>query len=205
MNSLSCIKVALTAILFIFFSFVFDANAQCATCPKDTTAKYFLSMQGQILFGKKGLDKVFIEVLIDSVNSFKTFQTDEKGNCEFEMPLQHLYVIKFTKYGYVTKIITADTRIPKTSAGDYLFQFSADLFEQFPELDVSILKFPIAKIFFNTFTKKFDYDYNYTAKINKDLKNLYREYYSLKEKNNSGKANSQSKQDTGVVKTIISK
>ena len=71
--------------------------------------------------------------------------------------------------------------MPKSQEiGDYYFEFGVDIFEEVQGLDVSMLREPVAKIFFNTFTKKFDYDYNYTAKINNDVKALYKNYEALK-------------------------
>ena len=111
--------------------------------------------------------------------------------------MQHFFTIKITSPGYVTKIITTDTHVPKKEAGgEYLFQFTASLFEVIPDLDVAILKFPIAKVFFNTLTKKFDYDYNYTVMINNDVKNMYHDYYLLKRENEWRQKNQTGKKDT---------
>ena len=112
-------------------------------------------MKGQVVIGKKYLSKAFIRIYADSSST----------------PIQKLYIIKISKQGFVTKIITVDAHLPKSKeTGNYYFEFALELFENIEGLDVSMLKNPIAKVFFNTFTKKFDYDFNYTAKINNDLK-----------------------------------
>ncbi|MBI3501229.1 MAG: hypothetical protein HY063_05485 [Bacteroidetes bacterium] len=162
-------------LLFLFsFSKVFS-QAQ------DSAQKFSLDLKGQIKFGKQNLDSTTVYVYDDTTSTIVTqITSDVKGWVAFAIPLKRFFVVKFTKPGYVTKIITIDTHVPKTSKGNYFFGFSIDLFEEIPELDVSVLKHPIAKIFFNTFTKKFDYDYNYTAKINERVKEMYRKYFLLK-------------------------
>lgn len=139
-------------------------------------------MKGRIGLGKKSLSKAFIRIYTDSsVTPIQKFESDIDGWIAFQIPLQKFYTIRISKQGYVTKIITVDAHMPKSQeTGDFYFEFSVELFENIERLDVSMLKDPVAKIFFNTFTKKFDYDYNYTAKINNDLKKMYHDYDLLK-------------------------
>ena len=68
-------------------------------------------------------------------------------------------------------------------------QRPADQFRTLEEvgLDVAVLNEPIAKITYNNFNKTFDYDYNYTAKINNNIKKLYAEYYRLQKQKKSKK------------------
>lgn len=139
-------------------------------------------MKGRVTFGKKNLDKAFVRIYADTTpNIVQKMESDHGGWVAFQLPIQKFYTIKISKPGYVTKIIHVDAQMPKSQeTGDYYFEFAVDLFEEVEGLDVSMLKNPVAKIFFNTFIKKFDYDYNYTAKINNDVKKLYRDYELLK-------------------------
>jgi hypothetical protein len=141
-------------------------------------------MKGQIVRGKKPLSMAFIRIYADSSSSLsQKIQTDNEGWVAFQLQLDKFYTIKISKPGYVTKIITVDAHLNKHyQTGDYYFEFGMDLFEEIEGLDVSMLRDPIAKVFFNTFTKKFDYDYNYTATINSNLDKLYKNYKSLKKK-----------------------
>lgn len=140
-------------------------------------------MKGQIIFGKKKLNKALLLIKEDNSNVLTKVESDAKGWVAFQLPLQKSYTINVTKYGFVSKIITVDTRIPESQQkGDYYFGFTIELFEEIAELDVSVLKEPVAKIFFNTFTKKFDYDYNYTVKINNELRILHKNYERIKKK-----------------------
>lgn len=138
-------------------------------------------MKGQVTFGKKKLDKAFVSIYADTATSLvQKMESDNEGWVAFQLPIQKTYTIKISKAGHITKIISVDAVIPKSKEGNYYFEFSVDLFEEVEGLDVSVLKNPVAKIFFNTFAKKFDYDYNYTAKINNDVKKLYLDYESYK-------------------------
>lgn len=142
-------------------------------------------MKGQISYGKKKLDKVFVKIYSDTSSIVvQKMESDIGGWVAFQLPIQKTYTIKISKAGHVTKIISVDAIMPKLNEGDYYFEFSVDLFENVEGLDVSVLKNPIAKIFFNSFTKKFDYDYNYTVQINNDVKKLYRNYDLLKKQGN---------------------
>lgn len=163
----------------LLFAFVFN---YCRASPKEDSTVHFLDMKGQILFGKKKLDKAYVRIYSDSASApTQKIESDAEGWVAFQLPLQKFYTIKITKYGYVTKIVTVDTRVPKSQEkGDYYFEFSAELFEEIEGLDVSFLKEPFAKIFFNSFTKKFDYDYNYTAIRKKNADKLYADYKLLK-------------------------
>lgn len=153
------------------------------------------------MFGKQPLSSAFVKIYADTTSTLiKKVETDERGWVAFEIPLQKFYTIRISKPGFVTKIITVDGHMPKSQeTGDYYFEFAMDIFEDIPGLDVSMLKEPVAKIFFNTFTKNFDYDYNYTVKINKDVKSLYKNYELLKKNN---KAPSNTKKEEGTTTQV---
>ncbi len=173
-------RFLLVAVLVLSFYYSFGTV-------KDSTQKFYLAMKGQTVRGKKPVAKTLFKIYLDSSTIYQRVEADEGGWVAFQVPLQNFFTIKISKIGYVTKIITIDTHMPKSNeTGDYYFEFGMDIFEDVPGLDVSMLKEPVAKIFFNTFTKNFDYDYNYTAKINKDVKELYKNYEQLK-KNSKGK------------------
>lgn len=142
---------------------------------KDSTTKFNLDMKWRVLNGKKGLAGASITVFLDSsMTTVRNVESDGKGWATCRMPIQKFYTIKVSKKGFVTKIITVDAKMPKSfQTSDYFFELSVDLFEDIQGLDVSFLKRPVAKIFFNTFNKNFDYDFNYTIKILKDLKLVY--------------------------------
>ena len=175
------IKNILCAFTCLIFFSAFSYAEKTFSTGDTTVQKNFLDMKGQVTYGKKKLDKSFVKIYADTTsNIVQKMESDIGGWVAFQLPIQKTYTIKISKAGHVTKIISVDATMPKLNEGDYYFEFSVDLFENIEGLDVSVLKNPVAKIFFNTFTKKFDYDYNYTAKINNDVKKLYHDYELLK-------------------------
>ena len=160
-------------------------------------------MKGQVVLGKKYLSKAFIRIYADSSSTpVQKLESDIEGYVAFQLPLQKFYTIKISKQGFVTKIITVDAHLPKSKeTGNYYFEFALELFENIEGLDASMLKNPIAKVFFNTFIKKFDYDFNYTAKINNDLKKMYHNYDILKKQGKIQTPGTETK--TEITKTDI--
>jgi hypothetical protein len=57
-------------------------------------------------------------------------------------------------------------------------------FEEIKNLDVSVLKKPIAKVSYNIIMEQFAYDINYTSRINLELKKMYKSYYLLQKMEN---------------------
>ena len=141
--------------------------------------KYYLMLDGMVYQSavsengkQKVLDSVMIRVLNETdLTMDKRFT--KKGRCAIKLPLGKKYTIEFSKKGYVSKIIGVNTIVPRYDTFVSVFPFDIDLFREEPELE------PIAKITFNNFNKTFDYDYNYTVKVNNNIKKLYAEYYRL--------------------------
>ena len=106
-------------------------------------------------------------------------KTNRSGKCKIKLPLNERYTIVFSKPGFVSKKISINTRIPVSKKGIYKFFYTVYLFEEIQGLDISILNLPVAIVTFNNFMNQFDYDYNYTVWINKDIEKLYDDYYLL--------------------------
>ncbi len=147
--------------------------------------KYYLMLDGMVYQSavsengkQKALDSVMIRVLNETDFTMDKRFT-KKGRCAIKLPLGKKYTIEFSKKGYVSKIIGVNTIVPRYDTFVSVFPFDIDLFREEPELDVAVLSEPIAKINFNNFNKTFDYDYNYTVKVNNNIKKLYAEYYRL--------------------------
>jgi hypothetical protein len=172
-----------TKISLLFAWLIICSAAFAAT--GDTLPSHFIDMKGRVVMGKKALTNALVKVYADTTSSIvQRMETDAEGYLALHLPLQKPYTIKISKPGYVTKIVYLDARLPESEeTGDYYFEFKVDLFEEIEGLDVSMLKYPIAIITFNTFKKNFDYDYNYTSMINIRLKKVYDEYKVLKKNN----------------------
>lgn len=142
-----------------------------------------LLLKGIIKNGTKIIPDATIKILVDSM-PFISEKSDDNGKCRIELPINKKYTMIVGKEGYVTKIITINAWVPTNSERNYLFPFEVDIFEKLKDLDIAILSKPIAKINFNNFTRQFDYDYNYTARINASIKRLYQDYYLLEKSDN---------------------
>ncbi len=179
-------------LIFSILMCAFDAMAQNTSTAKvrrnDSlmqNPKYYVLLDGMVYQSavsekgkQKTLDSVTIKVLNETDFTMATRYT-KKGKCGIKLPLGKKYTIEFSKKGFVSKIIEVNAIVPKYDTFVSVFPFDIDLFQEVEGLDVAVLSEPIAKITFNNFNKTFDYDYNYTVKINNNIKKLYAEYYRL--------------------------
>ena len=148
----------------------------------------YLEMRGKVFESKGqerdedkvGLDSAEVKVTNESGKEVLFGLTDEKGRLDFRLPLGRKFTINISKKGYVKKMILVDTHVPADQYKVYVFTFNADIFEKIDGLDVSVLNQPVARVAFKPFDKTFSYDAAYTNKVNAGLQKMYREYYTLK-------------------------
>ena len=147
--------------------------------------KYYLLLDGMVYQSavsekgkQKPLDSVQVRVL-NETDFTMAIRFSKKGRCAVKLPLGKKYTIEFSKNGFVSKVLEVNAKVPRYDTFVSVFPFDIDLFQEVEGLDVTVLNDPIAKITYNNFNKTFDYDYNYTAKINNNIKTLYSEYYRL--------------------------
>ena len=158
------------------------------------------------------VENATVEIYDASNNCIREHTTNKHGKCDIVLPLNSFFVIRISKNGLVPKTVEINTNIPSHRMNKYVFKFEMDMFEFINEIAVSddklssskekvnyqkyilkhsvsyLLEQPIAKIEYNGFMKFFDYDYNYTYKINSELKHIYELYYTLREKENMSRS-----------------
>lgn len=101
--------------------------------------------------------------LYDDNTLVSSYQTDKKAKFVVNAPFLKHYTLEFTKKGYVTKRVIINTRkAPRNLRIVEDFAFDINLIIQKPEVDYSILDFPIALIEFHENYKDFDYNKKYT-------------------------------------------
>jgi hypothetical protein len=156
--------------------------------PKDSLIglhPYWLEMRGvvrqtesEIKANLKGplLDSAEIRVYTDSVKLVSVNYSSKHGECRFKLPLNRKLRIEIRKKGFVPKFIDINSTVPPDKKMAYIFPFDIDLFEEIPDLDVRILKKPIAKVKFDSDKANFEYDAIFTASVNMELKLLYQSY-----------------------------
>lgn len=149
--------------------------------------KNYVEMKGNIKLlkdkdkEKGGIDSALVSILNEKKELVTAFYSNRKGKVDFKLPLQRKFSIEISKKGCVSKIIEINTKMPQNKVKNYEFSFDIGIFEEVKGLNVSVLKKPIAKINYNTFMSVFDYDYNYTGKINTEIEKMYRDYYDLQQ------------------------
>jgi hypothetical protein len=146
---------------------------------------YFLEMRGVVRQTQvdlnstlKGqlLDSVEIKVFADSTRLVAVHYTSKHGECRFRLPLYRNLRLEISKSGFVSKLIDVNTKVPPERKMAYIFPFDIDLFESIPDLDVSALKHPIARVKFDNDKADFEYDEVFTNTVNRELKVLYKSY-----------------------------
>jgi hypothetical protein len=165
------------------------SNQSLAT--SDSTKKeYYLEMKGNVRKSKisdkeesKSLDSALITIYMNEIPFSETW-TNKKGKCAFKLPLGKKFKIEVSKLGYVSKLFEVETNVPSDKKDEYSFSFDIDIFEEIKNLDVSVLKKPIAKVSYNIIMEQFAYDINYTSRINLELKKMYKSYYLLQKMEN---------------------
>lgn len=180
---------SLFAIVTVFLIVLSSASSNSATTDfltVDTTVSsdYYLEMRGTVRESKisdveeviKPIDSALITI---SGFCYQKIYTNKKGKCSFKLPLNKSYKIEVSKKGFVTKILEVNTKAPANSTMNYGFIFDIDMLENINRLDVSILKKPIAKVLYDKIKEQFEYDANYTNRINLELKKMYKNYYAL--------------------------
>lgn len=150
-------------------------------------AEYFLELRGKIMEWKgeqrdeekQVLDSAIVQVINQQNVVCIEGLSDSKGRLAFKLPLGRSFTISITKPGFVKKLIRVETYVPLDDRKVFTFTFNVDIFEKIEKLDVSVLDRPISRIRYRPLNKDFDYDKEYTAKVNGDLQKMYNEYYSL--------------------------
>ncbi|MCU0432838.1 MAG: hypothetical protein MUC87_05240 [Bacteroidia bacterium] len=174
-------------LLFVLgLGFCSGLNAQTDTLIGDS--EHYLELRGRILEWKgeqrdeekQSLDSAVVQVINQQNQVCIEGFSDSKGRLVFKVPLGRSFTISITKPGYVKKLIRVETFVPAEDRKVFTFTFNVDIFEKIEKLDVSVLDRPISRIRYRPLTKDFDYDKEYTAKVNGDLQKMYNQYYSLR-------------------------
>lgn len=201
------------ALLLVIFFIAMTGYAQTKKPSQDTLIpdpEYYLELRGRVYEShgqvketdKPTLDSAEVEVRTESGKLCIFGLTDSKGRLAFRLPLNAFCTVSFTKKGYVKKIIRIDSNVPFKDKKAYTFTFDIDIFERVDGLDVKVLDQPISQIHYRALTKSFDYDKEYTAKVNGDLMKMYREYYALKRNEDKKKKLGQPQEKTDSSQII---
>jgi hypothetical protein len=183
-STVSLISIFVLTISFPIFS---QVGKEPPAIDSAQAATYYLEMNGTINRFVPQADKdaklpplggASVHVFYGT-KEYTTALTTDKGKCSFRLPLNRVFKIQVSKFGYVPKFFEVNTKVPTINLSTYSFKFDVDLFEEIKKLDVSVLKKPIAKVTFDVIYDRFQYDESYTGRINFDIKKMYKMYYEL--------------------------
>ncbi len=124
------------------------------------------------------LDNALITVIDKKTKDTVRYNSNSSGQVIIKLPLNQRFTIIISKQGYTTKIVDVNTKVPVQRRSDYVLKFDAFLFESVYGIDVSVLKNPIARVWFNNPYNGFDYNYSYTDMVNERLKKEYLAFYN---------------------------
>ncbi len=133
---------------------------------------------------RKNLQGVTIEIYQDG-KKIKTSTTNSKGKVsDVEVPVGHVYQIKFKKAGYVTKMAEVDARYDTPEDLEYVTgqTMEVSLFESVEGVDFSFLETtPMITFEFTPDGYQFEYDVSYTKQMLKKIEELKKQIEEKKE------------------------
>ncbi|HIE16241.1 MAG TPA: hypothetical protein EYP69_04880, partial [Bacteroidales bacterium] len=134
-----------------------------------------VTISGKVKYQKKGLQGAMIKVF-ESGNLYTTKVTDNLGKFKFTIPINKNFVFEILKKDFVTKKIAFDSHVPENENWGWSYDFTVELFEMVPNLDISALAQPVAKVKYFKEMDDFDYDMEYfnqmKSKVDKIMSQL---------------------------------
>lgn len=185
MFKLSTLHISFLLLLIFSVDTTFSQTNESKANRKNTERNYF-ELKATVK-QSKGDEKDDLLTPLDSVQInlynedilISILWTNKKGKCSIRMPLNKNLKVEVVKKGFVSKSIAINTKIPESKKDAFSFYCEISIFEEIKGLDVTVLNSPIAKINYNSSLNGFQYDVNYTNKINGELMNMYKKYYEL--------------------------
>jgi hypothetical protein len=153
-----------------FFFLITCTKALCARPATDTNL--CLEIDGKILNADEGSDgQCTIELIHSNIVIASTVLKDGKKKFKFILKKNTNYMIRISKEGYISRLVSVDTKLDEGDTDFYSFAFETKLLKEVASqrLNKDLLDFPIALIYFDAKKDCFDYNREYTSKIKKDL------------------------------------
>ncbi len=138
-----------------------------------------LELKGTVKLERKGLSGAKIDIF-DKGRLINTHTCDKNGKFKFEIELNKEYILLVKKVGFYGKRLYINTHVPKEDFGLWSYKFAVELLTIVEGFDASLLETPIGRIKFVDDFGDFDYDEDYTKKMQKKLANMMREYEKKK-------------------------
>ncbi len=130
--------------------------------------------RGLFDFGKYGKQSIRVWITEDG-KSFKTLNTDDRGNFTAKIGLNHLYMFHLSMDYHGTSKVQIDTRVPDIVAQDMKgaeFQFEVDMYELYQGMNMGLLNRPLLKMKYNPKKDRFEFDKNYANDMRYDMESF---------------------------------
>jgi len=152
--------------LFVFFAFIsFSLKAQ-------------LLVEGRLLLKNEQNSEGAILKIEKNSNIIDRINLDKRGDFNYDLELNNEYKLHFVKDGYVTKQIEVNTNVPsgKESNSFQPLYFEVEIFKSVPNSELGPFKYPVGKIVYNSSIDEFDYDVDYSRKIQNQIRKKEKAY-----------------------------
>ena len=135
-----------------------------------------LEVSGKLSPEKKVTEGTYTIKLIQDNKVIDQIMVNGKDKFKFNLKRNMMYTIKIEKEGFLPRLVSVSTQLPQNTKKSNLYRFHFDI-ELFSEtfskyFDADDVDFPIALISFDSNKKVFNYDKNYTKKIQEKMHNM---------------------------------
>ncbi len=103
----------------------------------------------------------------------------DNGKVEAELKLNKEYDVIVKKIGFFDKKLSFNTSVPKEDQDVYVYRFSMEMLREVDGFDESFWDDPVGKIMFVYDIGEFDYDEEYTKRMQARLKEMMKQYQKL--------------------------
>lgn len=149
-------------LVFACVSLFFSGMAQEAPNVFDST----IFVSGKILnISKNSSDKCLVELSDESGVISSKYLPGGKHSFDFELRKNANYTIRITKEGYLPKVLTVNTVLPKNASGVFDFAFNVQLLsvDQGQYISPEVLNRPVALIRYDLLAESFVYDLSFAT------------------------------------------
>jgi len=151
----------------------FSDDKKKASKKSHTDAEICLEISGNLASGIKSSGGVYLVKLIEDNKVIEQVEVGSKEKFKLNLKRDKMYTVKIEKEGFISRMVSVCTHMPPNSnkTNLYRFHFDIDLFtEAFSRyFDADDIDFPIALINYNKSRGLFNYDKNYTSKIQEKM------------------------------------
>lgn len=174
-KSLSVIKqISLKMQLILLFACLLGISSMQASHGRrlkfDSTS--CLLIEGKILNADQGNEEVcVVELILNNTTIDSVLLKEGKEKFKFVLSKDKSYAIRISKRGFVSKLLSIDTRMLNEEEVIFRFEFATKLIkaEFAKKLNQDALDWPVALINFDSKHKCFSYDRRYTTQMKRNL------------------------------------